>query len=42
MSEQLSPYQVNPKTPLAGSAAADIREQGEITRRKFPFVLTTA
>ena len=25
-----------PKTPLAGSAAAEIREQGEITRRSFP------
>ena len=31
-----------PKTPLAGSAAADIREQGEITRRSFPVVLTAA
>ncbi|HUP59792.1 MAG TPA: Rieske 2Fe-2S domain-containing protein [Thermoanaerobaculia bacterium] len=42
MSEQITPYQVNPKTPLAGSAAADIREQGEITRRRFPVVLTLA
>jgi len=42
MSEQITPYQVAPKTPLAGSAAAEIREQGEITRRKFPVVLTTA
>src|SRR5204862_8105987 len=42
MSEQITPYQVTPKTPLAGSAASDIREQGEITPRKFPFVLTTA
>ena len=42
MSEQITPYQVNPKTPLAGSAASEIREQGEITRRKFPFALTTA
>ena len=42
MSDQITPYQVTPKTPLAGSAAADIREQGEITRRKFPFALTTA
>ena len=42
MSEQLTPYQVAPKTPLAGSAAAEIREQGEISRRKFPFVLTAA
>jgi cytochrome b6-f complex iron-sulfur subunit len=42
MSEEITPFQVTPKTPLAGSAAADIREQGEISRRKFPFVLTTA
>ncbi len=42
MSDEITPYQVVPKTPLAGSAAADIREQGEISRRKFPFVLTTA
>ena len=42
MSEQITPYQVAPKTPLAGSAAAEIREQGEVTRRSFPFVLTTA
>jgi cytochrome b6-f complex iron-sulfur subunit len=42
MSEQNTPYQVAPKTPLAGSAAAEIREQGEITRRSFPIVLTTA
>ena len=42
MSEQITPYQVTPKTPLAGSAAADIREQGEITRRSFPLALTTA
>ena len=42
MSEEITPYQVVPKTPLAGSAAADIREQGEISRRSFPFVLTLA
>ncbi|MGZ4779358.1 MAG: QcrA and Rieske domain-containing protein [Thermoanaerobaculia bacterium] len=42
MSEQITPFQVTPKTPLAGSAAAEIREQGEITRRSFPVVLTTA
>jgi cytochrome b6-f complex iron-sulfur subunit len=42
MSEQITPYQVAPKTPLAGSAAADIREQGEMTRRSFPVALTTA
>src|SRR5262249_41350708 len=40
MPEEITPYQVTPKTPLAGSAAADIREQGEVTRRAFPFVLT--
>jgi len=42
MSEEITPYQVVPKTPLAGSAAADIREQGEITRRSFPLVITAA
>ena len=42
MSEDLTPFQVVPKTPLAGSAAADIREQGEISRRSFPFVITLA
>src|SRR4029079_15376479 len=42
MSEEITPYQVTPKTPLAGSAAAEIREQGEITRRSFPLVLTGA
>ncbi len=42
MSDQITPYSVTPKTPLAGSAAADIREQGEITRRDFPWVLTGA
>ncbi len=42
MSEQITPYQVAPKTPLAGSAASEIREQGEITRRSFPAALTTA
>jgi len=42
MSEEITPYQVVPKTPLAGSAAAEIREQGEITRRAFPWVLTGA
>ncbi|MCU1246791.1 MAG: petC [Acidobacteria bacterium] len=42
MSEEITPYQVNPKTPLAGSAAADIRDQGEVTRRDFPVVLTAA
>ena len=42
MSEEITPFQVTPKTPLAGSAASDIREQGEISRRKFPFVLTSA
>src|SRR3954452_19341847 len=42
MAEEITPYQVAPKTPLAGSAAAEIREQGELSRRSFPFVLTTA
>ena len=42
MSEEITPYQVVPKTPLAGSAAADIREQGEMTRRSFPFVIPAA
>src|SRR3954465_3851337 len=42
MSEQLTPFQVTPKTPLAGSAASEIRDQGEITRRSFPVVLTAA
>jgi cytochrome b6-f complex iron-sulfur subunit len=42
MSDEITPYQMVPKTPLAGSAAAEIREQGEITRRSFPVVLTTA
>ena len=42
MAEDITPYQVAPKTPLAGSAAGDIREQGELTRRTFPFVLTSA
>src|ERR1051326_8382535 len=42
MADDTTPYQVTPKTPLAGSAAADIREQGEISRRSFPFVLTSA
>ncbi len=42
MAEEITPFQVAPKTPLAGSAAADIRDQGEITRRSFPLVLTTA
>lgn len=42
MAEEITPYQVAPKTPLAGSAAAEIREQAEITRRSFPVVLTTA
>ena len=42
MADDITPYQVTPKTPLAGSAAAEIREQGEISRRSFPVVLTTA
>jgi len=42
MADEITPYQVTPKTPLAGSAASEIREQGEISRRSFPVVLTTA
>jgi len=42
MAEEITPYEVAPKTPLAGSAAAEIREQGEISRRSFPVVLTSA
>src|SRR5438552_13698484 len=42
MADDITPYQVTPKTPLAGSAAAEIREQGEISRRSFPVVLTAA
>ena len=42
MPEEITPYQVTPKTPLAGSAAAEIRESGEMTRRGFPVVLTVA
>ena len=42
MANELTPYEITPKTPLAGSAAADIREQGEITRRGFSVVLTIA
>ena len=36
MSEQITPYQVAPKTPLAGSAAAEIREQAILTVRRTP------
>jgi len=36
MEKELSPYDINPKTPLAGSAAAEIREEGEtVSRRGF-------
>src|ERR1700730_13044404 len=42
MADDTTPYQVTPKTPLAGSAASEIREQGEISRRSFPVVLTAA
>jgi len=42
MADDITPYQVTPKTPLAGSAASEIREQGEISRRSFPVVLTAA
>ena len=42
MANEITPYQIPPKTPLAGSAAADIREQGEVTRRGFLGWLTLA
>src|ERR1051326_4154136 len=42
MSDEITPYQAAPNTPLAGSAAADIRKKGETTRRHFPLVLTAA
>ncbi|HUP65014.1 MAG TPA: Rieske 2Fe-2S domain-containing protein [Thermoanaerobaculia bacterium] len=35
MANETTPYRMQPKTPLAGSAASDIREQGEVTRRGF-------
>lgn len=35
MANDTTPYQVPPKIPLAGSAAAEIREQGEVSRRGF-------
>ena len=42
MAEDITPYKVTPKTPLAGTAAADIRDEGEpVTRRNFG-VLTIA
>jgi cytochrome b6-f complex iron-sulfur subunit len=42
MANETIPYQVPPKTPMAGSAAADIREQGELSRRGFVAWLTVA
>src|ERR1017187_10331181 len=42
MANETIPYQIPPKTPMAGSAAADIREQGEISRRGFVGWLTIA
>ena len=43
MAEDITtPYQVTPKTPLAGTAAAEIREEGEVTRRSFFGWLTIA
>ena len=42
MANDVTPYQVTPKTPLAGSAASDIREQGEVSRRSFFGWLTIA
>ena len=36
MENELRPYEVTPKTPLAGSAAAEIREEGDdVSRRSF-------
>ncbi|HUO84656.1 MAG TPA: Rieske 2Fe-2S domain-containing protein [Thermoanaerobaculia bacterium] len=36
MANEISPYEITPKTPLAGSAAAEIREAGEeVSRRGF-------
>jgi len=43
MAEDITtPYQVTPKTPLAGTAAAEIREEGEVSRRSFFGWLTIA
>ncbi|HVT43519.1 MAG TPA: Rieske 2Fe-2S domain-containing protein [Thermoanaerobaculia bacterium] len=43
MANETTPYQIPPKMPLAGSAAADIREQGEdVSRRSFFGWLTLA
>ena len=42
MANDITPYQIAPKTPLAGSAAADIREQGEVSRRSVLGWLTVA
>src|SRR5688500_9640789 len=35
MANEITPYRTQPRTPLAGSAASDIREEGEVTRRGF-------
>lgn len=41
MPNEITPYEIQPKMPLAGSAAADIREQGEsVSRRGFFGFLT--
>jgi cytochrome b6-f complex iron-sulfur subunit len=42
MANEITPYPASPKTPLAGSAAADIRDQGETSRRGFLGWLTVA
>ena len=42
MADQITPYEIRPKTPLAGSAASEIREEGEFTRRRFNVWLIAA
>ena len=42
MANESTPFQIPPKTPMAGSAAAEIRDQGEVSRRGFFGWLTLA
>lgn len=35
MANDMTRYEAAPRTPLAGTAASDIRDQGEVTRRGF-------
>lgn len=35
MAQEITPYRMQPKTPLAGREAGDIRDQGEVSRRGF-------